>query len=60
MTTANADPFAKFKATQREAWAVFAPAAIFNTIAAAKLVNSRRWLRDSACSTLGAVRGWSR
>jgi len=38
MTTANADPFAKFKAAQRDAWAVFAPAAIFNTIAAAKLV----------------------
>src|SRR5208282_6875070 len=38
MTTANADPFPKFKAAQRDAWAVFAPAAIFNTIAAAKLV----------------------
>lgn len=25
MTSANADPFAKFKAAQREAWAPFAP-----------------------------------
>jgi len=38
MTNTNADPFAKFKAAQRETWATFAPAAIFNTIAAAKLV----------------------
>lgn len=38
MTAAAADPFEKFKATQRETWASFAPAAIFNTIAAAKLV----------------------
>lgn len=37
-TTALADPFKKFKATQREAWSLFAPAAIFTAIPAAKLV----------------------
>jgi SAM-dependent methyltransferase len=38
MTTAFADPFARLKASEREHWASFAPAAIFSTIPAAKLV----------------------
>jgi hypothetical protein len=38
MTTTNSDPFAKFKAAQREAWAAFVPVEISTTIPAAKLV----------------------
>ena len=38
MTTTNSDPFAKFKAAQREAWAAFGPVEISTTIPAAKLV----------------------
>jgi len=38
MTTALADPFARLKASEREHWASFAPAAIFSTVPAAKLV----------------------
>jgi hypothetical protein len=38
MRTAGEDPFARFKALQSEAWAVFAPVEIFTTAAAAKLV----------------------
>ncbi len=37
-TTTTADPFVKFKAAQREAWAVFAPVEISTTIPAAELV----------------------
>jgi len=56
MTIADADPFAKFKAAQRETWATFAPAAIFNTIAAAKLVKFAHvapgeWVLDIGCGT---------
>lgn len=56
MNTVNADPFAKFKAAQREAWAVFAPVEITTTIPAAKLVKftqvapGQRVL-DVACGT---------
>ena len=32
------DPFQRFKAAQREAWAAFAPVVTFNTPAAARLV----------------------
>jgi SAM-dependent methyltransferase len=38
MTIALADPFARLKASEREHWASFAPAAIFSTVPAAKLV----------------------
>ena len=38
MTTANADPFARFKAAQREAWASFVPVETTTTPPAAKLV----------------------
>jgi SAM-dependent methyltransferase len=34
----SSDPFARFKAAQREAWASFAPQEIFTTVPAAKLV----------------------
>ena len=34
-TTTTADPFVRFKAAQREAWAVFAPVEISTTIPAA-------------------------
>lgn len=56
MTTASDDPFAKFKALQREAWAVFAPVELFTTLPAAKLVKfaqvapGQRVL-DVACGT---------
>ena len=36
--TAAADPFAGFKAAQREGWSVFAPVEIFTIMPAAKLV----------------------
>jgi len=36
--TATSDPFANFKAAQREGWSAFAPVEIFTTIPAAKLV----------------------
>jgi SAM-dependent methyltransferase len=56
MTTATADPFAKFKAAQREAWSVFAPVEIATTIPAAKLVKfaqiaSGQKVLDLACGT---------
>ena len=38
MSTAAADPFAKFKAAQREGWASFAPVELMTTPPAAKLV----------------------
>jgi SAM-dependent methyltransferase len=38
MTGVNADPFAKFKAVQREAWSSFAPVEAMTTPPAAKLV----------------------
>jgi SAM-dependent methyltransferase len=59
MTSANADPFAKFKAAQREAWASFAPVEVISTMPAAKLVKfaevaAGEKLLDVACGT-GAV-----
>jgi SAM-dependent methyltransferase len=56
MTSANADPFAKFKAAQREAWASFAPVEIISTMPAAKLVKfaevaAGQKLLDVACGT---------
>ncbi len=56
MTSAIVDPFTKFKALQREAWAAFAPVEIFTAPPAAKLVKfaqatpGRRVL-DVACGT---------
>ncbi len=56
MTVENIDSFAKFKAAQRETRASFAPAAIFSTIAAAKLVKfaqiaPRQRVLDIGCGT---------
>jgi SAM-dependent methyltransferase len=56
MTAESTEPFAKFKAAQREAWAVFAPAAVFTALAAAKLVKfaqiaEGQQLLDLACGT---------
>ncbi len=56
MTIADADPFAKFKAAQREGWASFVPVEIMTTPPAAKLVKfaqvapGQRVL-DVACGT---------
>ncbi len=56
MATETADPFAKFKAAQREAWAGFAPVEIFTTPPAAKLVKfaqvaPAQKVLDVACGT---------
>jgi SAM-dependent methyltransferase len=56
MTTANADPFVKFKAAQREAWASFVPVEIMTTPPAAKLVKFAevrpgQQVLDVACGT---------
>lgn len=56
MNATDHDPFAGFKAMQREAWAVFAPVEIFTTPAAAKLVKFARVgagqrVLDIACGT---------
>jgi len=56
MATTDADPFAKFKAAQREAWSAFAPVEIFTTMPAAKLVKFAQVGRgekvlDVACGT---------
>ncbi len=50
------DPFARFKAAQREGWALFAPLAVFTTAAAASLVefagvSPGKALLDVACGT---------
>ncbi len=69
MTTADTDPFAKFKAAQRDAWASFIPVEIMTTPPAAKLIKfaqvapGQRVL-DVACGTgvvaITAVRGGAR
>ena len=56
MTTVAADPFVKFKAAAREAWASFAPVEIFTTPPAAKLVKFAQVtpgqkVLDVACGT---------
>jgi SAM-dependent methyltransferase len=56
MTTANADPFARFKAAQREAWASFVPVEIMTTPPAAALVKFAQvgkghTVLDVACGT---------
>jgi SAM-dependent methyltransferase len=56
MAAENADPFAKFKAAQREAWASFLPVEVVTTIPAAKLVKfaqvaSGQNVLDVACGT---------
>ena len=50
------DPFGRFKAAQREAWASFLPVEVMTTIPAAKLVKfaqvaSGRRVLDVACGT---------
>ena len=52
----QADPFAQFKAVQREGWALLIPLEVFTTPAAAKLVEFARVQRgdkllDAACGT---------
>lgn len=56
MTPANGDPFAAFKAAQREAWPAFAPVEVLTTIPAAKLVKfaqvaAGQRVLDVACGT---------
>lgn len=56
MTTTATDPFATFKAAQREAWAAFAPVEVFTAAPAAKLVKfaqvaSGERVLDVACGT---------
>jgi SAM-dependent methyltransferase len=56
MTDVNADPFARFKAVQREAWSVFAPLEVFTAAPAAKLVKFAQAaagmsVLDVACGT---------
>lgn len=56
MTIATADPFAKFKAAQREGWASFVPVEIMTTPPAAKLVkfaevSAGQHVLDIACGT---------
>jgi len=56
MTTANADPFVRFKAAQRETWASFVPVEITTTPPAAALVkfaevNKGQKVLDVACGT---------
>ncbi len=56
MTTADTDPFASFKAAQREGWALFVPLEALTTIPAAKLVKFAQVapghrVLDVACGT---------
>src|SRR5271166_892628 len=56
LMTAAGDPFANFKAAQREGWSVFAPVEIFTTMPAAKLVKfaqvaAGQRVLDVACGT---------
>jgi SAM-dependent methyltransferase len=56
MATAKSDPFAQFKAIQREAWSLFAPLEAFTMIPAAKLVtfaevHAGQRVLDVACGT---------
>ena len=56
MTTTDADPFANYKAAQREGWASFLPVEVISTIPAAKLVKFAevtpgQRLLDVACGT---------
>jgi len=56
MAEQDADPFATFKATQREAWASFLPVEVITTIPAAKLVKFAQVapgqnVLDVACGT---------
>lgn len=56
MTTVNADPFAKFKAEQRETWATFVPVENTSIIPAARLVKFAdvtpgQKVLDVACGT---------
>jgi SAM-dependent methyltransferase len=56
MTTTESDPFAQFKAAQREAWNLFLPLEVFTTIPAAKLVRfvgvkPGQAVLDVACGT---------
>jgi SAM-dependent methyltransferase len=56
MAAGSADPFAKFKAAQSEAWASFLPVEVTTTIPAAKLVkfaqvHSGQYVLDVACGT---------
>jgi hypothetical protein len=67
MTTTAADPFANYKAAQREGWASFLPVEVISTIPAAKLVKFAevtpgQRLLDVACdaysTSLAAPASW--
>ena len=56
MAAQHADPFAQYKAAQREAWASFLPVEVITTIPAANLVkfaqvSSGQTVLDVACGT---------
>src|SRR3569623_1135182 len=55
-TRMTTDPFAQFKAAQRESWALFSPLATFTTVGAASLVDFAEVAKgeaglDVACGT---------
>jgi hypothetical protein len=59
MTTTAADPFANYKAAQREGWASFLPVEVISTIPAAKLVKFAEVTPANAYSTsLAAPASW--
>lgn len=51
------DPFAQFKAIQREGWSLFAPLELFTTIPAAKLVRFARVARGEEVLDVGCGTG---
>lgn len=51
------DPFAQFKAMQRESWALFAPIEAFTTIPAAKLVSFAKVARGETLLDVGCGTG---
>ncbi len=51
------DPFAEFKATQREGWALFAPLEAITTIPAAKLVSFAKVARGETVLDVGSGTG---
>ncbi|HZP10781.1 MAG TPA: class I SAM-dependent methyltransferase [Nevskiaceae bacterium] len=62
----TADPFAQFKAVQRESWALFSPLAAYTTLAASALVDfaevrAGQSVLDVACGTgVVAITAWRR